>query len=741
MNHRFTSQGVLILAAIGLLALLTVGQALAQDRGSAEPTEASVPLGPAAPLGTAFTYQGQLRDNNGNAINSTCDFRFTLYDALTAGAQAGAPLTKTGIAVDKGYFTVLLDFGAGIFTGQARWMEVAVKCSGDAAFITLGPRQALTAAPYALEADLLDGQQGSAFASAGHNHWGQTWSGSGSGLRLIGATTAISVTGSTYGVYGAATTTDGTAGYFSNTTGSGTSRGWGVRAFTGSGDPVDVHWNTRFYNAAGEFAGPNGLIGAASSDAGDGYGVIGISGNWTGVGVYGMATATDGYNYGVYGDSTAPNSHGVYGINRAIIGNGSGVYGISNSTNGYGVHGYNQATTGATYGVYGQSRSPNGYGVYGINQATASGYGVYGLSYASDGYGVYAENEASTGNAYGVYGISSSTSGIGVNGRNSMTTGSTYGVRGQASSPDGYGVYGINGATTGGYGVYGISLSSGGYGVKGINTASAGTTYGVYGQTSSTNGYAVYGDSTATTGTTYGVFGHIFSTAGAGLYGIAEINGAYTTAGVRGRSDADNGFGVAGHAFYAGVGVGAWSYSGDLIRAYSGDYPGGTLRFRVDNSGNVYADGIYTSPASSLDGTTRALTYIQSTEIWLEDYGHASLVDGIAVVEIAPDFAGLANLSAEYLVFITLEGDCPGAYITDKTPASFSVRAVNAGKCNTDFSYRIVAKQPGSETVRLPEVKIPTPVEVTRQPDEPPQLPEQPQTPAESGSESQEGQP
>ena len=71
----------------------------------------------------------------------------------------------------------------------------------------------------------------------------------------------------------------------------------------------------------------------------------------------------------------------------------------------------------------------------------------------------------------------------------------------------------------------------------------------------------------------------IDSTDGAALYGHTDMNGAYTTAGVYGRSDGDNGFGVVGHNYWAGVGIGAWSYTGRLIDAFSGDYPDGLIEF------------------------------------------------------------------------------------------------------------------------------------------------------------------
>jgi hypothetical protein len=52
--------------------------------------------------------------------------------------------------VTNGLFTVQLDFGAGAFQGDARWLQIAVKCAGDASYTTLSPRQPLTPAPYAL---------------------------------------------------------------------------------------------------------------------------------------------------------------------------------------------------------------------------------------------------------------------------------------------------------------------------------------------------------------------------------------------------------------------------------------------------------------------------------------------------------------------------------------------------------------------------------------------------------------
>jgi len=105
----------------------------------------------AAPLGTAFTHQGRLNDG-GNPANGSYDLRFVLYTADVGGSQVGPILTNSAVAASNGLFATTLDFGDGAFTGDARWLEVAVCTNGAGSFITLTPRQALTPAPQALYA-------------------------------------------------------------------------------------------------------------------------------------------------------------------------------------------------------------------------------------------------------------------------------------------------------------------------------------------------------------------------------------------------------------------------------------------------------------------------------------------------------------------------------------------------------------------------------------------------------------
>lgn len=117
----------------------------------------------ASPVGSSFTYQGELK-SAGVPFTGAADFQFTLHDAPTGGTQIGSTLTSNGASVSNGRFAMRLDFGPGAFNGDERYIEIAVRASGDPGpFVTLTPRQALTAAPYALYAlNSLPGPQGPA---------------------------------------------------------------------------------------------------------------------------------------------------------------------------------------------------------------------------------------------------------------------------------------------------------------------------------------------------------------------------------------------------------------------------------------------------------------------------------------------------------------------------------------------------------------------------------------------------
>lgn len=103
----------------------------------------------AAPLGSAFTYQGKLAQN-GMDVTDNCDFEFGLWDSAGGGTEVGVAIDIPGVSVISGVFTVELDYGAVAFNGDARWLEIAVACPTGGGLATLAPRQELTPSPNAM---------------------------------------------------------------------------------------------------------------------------------------------------------------------------------------------------------------------------------------------------------------------------------------------------------------------------------------------------------------------------------------------------------------------------------------------------------------------------------------------------------------------------------------------------------------------------------------------------------------
>ena len=150
--------------------------------------------------GTMFTYQGQLFDA-GVPANGKYDLRFNLWDASSAGSIVAGPVTNSPVTVSNGLFVVTIDFGAGVFTGPARWLEIGVRSNTVAvAFNILNPRQPLNPTPYAIFAEGASAAGLTGTIPAGDlsgayggplmlNNAGNSFSGNGAGLANVNALT------------------------------------------------------------------------------------------------------------------------------------------------------------------------------------------------------------------------------------------------------------------------------------------------------------------------------------------------------------------------------------------------------------------------------------------------------------------------------------------------------------------------------------------------------------------------
>ncbi len=125
-----------------------------------------------AAQGTAFSYQGRLSVGDNSTNNGSYDFQFQVFDTASVGTGSSYgspnPNNANAVAVSNGLFTVTLDFGTGVFTGPARWLQISVRTNGVGTYTTLNPRQALTPTPYAIyagNAAQLGGQGATAYVA------------------------------------------------------------------------------------------------------------------------------------------------------------------------------------------------------------------------------------------------------------------------------------------------------------------------------------------------------------------------------------------------------------------------------------------------------------------------------------------------------------------------------------------------------------------------------------------------
>ncbi|MCX6926209.1 MAG: tail fiber domain-containing protein [Verrucomicrobia bacterium] len=120
--------------------------------------------GRAEAIGTEFTYQGRLTDVAGPS-SGAYDFTFTLHLAASGGVPI-VTVTNLNTPVSNGLFTATVDFGGGIYNGNAYWISLGVRSNGTVSFTTLTPRQPLSPTPNASYASLAGTVPGGSITSA-----------------------------------------------------------------------------------------------------------------------------------------------------------------------------------------------------------------------------------------------------------------------------------------------------------------------------------------------------------------------------------------------------------------------------------------------------------------------------------------------------------------------------------------------------------------------------------------------
>jgi hypothetical protein len=322
-------------------------------------------------------YQGNVTVG-GDPFGGTGFFKFIITNAAAnttywsnngSSTNGSQPTAAVPLAVSDGYFSVLLGdtalsgmtqpLSAQVFAGAGRYLRVWFASAASGTYSALSP-QPIGSAPYALNAETLDGFDGSALqlrvsgtcavgnairvvnpngtvtceplVTTDHNHWAASWSGGGRGLSL---------------------TSTNAEGLFA------------VR-----GLPSNLAGSTAGQALWGSSEYMVGVMGTSDRE----IGVFGKSD--LNYGVLGSSSSHDGVRGTSTGGSTAWN--GVYGHTNSTSNARAGVYGVSSA----------QAT-----GVTGDSQ-----GGYGVSAQSDTSYGIYANTEVSNGYGLFTNDNIGAAN-------------------------------------------------------------------------------------------------------------------------------------------------------------------------------------------------------------------------------------------------------------------------------------------------------------------------------------------------------
>ena len=308
---------------------------------------------------------------------------------------------------------------------------------------------------------------------------------------------------------------------------------------------------------------------------------------------------------------------------------------------------------------------------YGENWVGAAGQGFTVQTTAVNGTAIAGVANAGT-NAWGVEGVSdnglavlgTSTNGVGVYGQ--CTNGD--GVSGMSGAPTKSGVFGYNGG--GGYGVAGRSPN--GWGLEADGKDGGGDQLG---------DLKLDGD-----------WGEIFT--------FGNYLALYSNRNIRMQLDADKN--DTGEKFEI---FGGWTGEQFTPRFSVDELGNVVVGQNLDVMGNMIAHGGKPAAVETAHYGQRLLYAVESTEVWFEDLGSASLVKGEAVVTFDPIFAETVNLEEDYHVSLTALCQEPVLlFVTRKDAQGFTVRgvALDGQPSSCAFDYRVDAKRLGYEDVRLP---------------------------------------
>lgn len=181
--------------------------------------------------------------------------------------------------------------------------------------------------------------------------------------------------------------------------------------------------------------------------------------------------------------------------------------------------------------------------------------------------------------------------------------------------------------------------------------------------------------------------GENYNNAGTGIAASGQnVTTQYLVAGSGG---AFSGFSTGLFARTTAAGASECLYSNNFGNIVRVNYWNGATQYKIFGTGTV------STIAKGLNGERVTLHCTEAPEIYFEDYGQGQLVNGRVHVEIDPIIAKNITVNEKHplRVFIQLEDECNGVYVTNKTGTSFDVVELAKGQSNAKFQYRIVGNR------------------------------------------------
>jgi len=597
-----------------------------------------------------INYQAVARNSAGAVIpNQNISVRFTIHDISATGTVLYSE-TQSKTTNQFGLFTAAI--GGGVAAAGSmltvnwgsgdKYLQVEIDPLAGNTYVDMGNAQLLSV-PYALFAGNsaagpagptgptglagLNGVTGTAGTNGAAGATGNTGpQGVAGSTGPTGATGPTGPTGS-IGLQGPAGPT-GTAGV-NGTNGTnginGTNGLNGTNGINGSTGPTGPTGANGTNGSTGP-TGNNGLAGLNGNTGGTGpTGAVGPTGSGTSAASNGVQFVSANNDIELGGALTTNTDIPLAGRNLSFSGIGNVGIGLTNPT--YPLH---INASNVTSAVVSSNTNGTGIGLTGQNTAatgSGTGNGVFGATVQSNGFGLYGANLNTTGT--GILGIGNNvlTYTLPIGGAGGAFFSTLTGAYGYASGAQGYGVYG-----------------------KAIDPA---------------NGYAVVGISNGVAGAApVGGAGGAFT---GYQYGISAIQ----------TSTAPNSQTAGGYF------VGSGNFSTTLVEAWSA----ANTHYKIFQS----SVGTVSTSVPDMNGNPATLHAPETPEFYFQDYGQGKLTNGRAHIEIDPILAKNVAINENHplRVFVQLEGECKGVYVTNKTNHGFDVVELNGGSSNTSFQWSI----------------------------------------------------